>query len=307
MNYNGDEYFYIKNLQGDIIEIVDASGNTVARYRYDAWGNNIIDPWDSGLGIADINPYRYRSYRYDSETGLYYLNARYYDSSIGRFISADSINYLDPSSEQGLNLYAYGNNNPVMMIDPNGNFAWLIFAAIILFTPVGGTALQIAASTLSYVGMVVASIWDREIREDMNAIGWNPFNTNESSTLSSNKVSFYKGVPVFRFSFGERSGSFGAIFLTKDSGIDTLRHERGHNWQLMMMGIGTYGLMIGLPSAFEWSTRSYYERPWEITADVFGDVRGRTHTQSDINRGYWYLGVSSFFGPVGYFFLFGEY
>ena len=51
MNYNGDEYFYIKNLQGDIIEIVDASGYTVARYRYDAWGNNIIDPWDSGLGM----------------------------------------------------------------------------------------------------------------------------------------------------------------------------------------------------------------------------------------------------------------
>ena len=122
MNYNGDEYFYIKNLQGDIIEIVDASGYAVARYRYDTWGNNIIDPWDSGLGIANINPHRYRSYRLDLETGLYYLNARYYDPSIGRFISADSINYLDPSSEQGLNLYAYGNNNPVMYMDNTGNF-----------------------------------------------------------------------------------------------------------------------------------------------------------------------------------------
>jgi len=136
MNYNGDEYFYIKNLQGDIIEIVDASGNTVARYLYDAWGNNIIDPWDSGLGIADINPYRYRSYRLDSETGLYYLNSRYYDPSIGRFMSADSINYLDPSSGQGLNLYAYCGNNPVMYTDPSGNLL-LTFAATIGLAIIG--------------------------------------------------------------------------------------------------------------------------------------------------------------------------
>jgi RHS repeat-associated protein len=119
MNYQGDEYFYVKNLQGDVIEIVDSSGNAVARYRYDAWGN-IVYLWDSGLGIADMNPYRYRSYRLDTETGLYYLNSRYYDPSIGRFISADSINYLDPSSGQGLNLYAYCGNNPVMYTDISG-------------------------------------------------------------------------------------------------------------------------------------------------------------------------------------------
>lgn len=88
---------------------------------------------------------------------------------------------------------------------------------------------------------------------------------------------------------------------------DEVRHERGHNWQLMMMGIANYGLMIGLPSWREWSKRKYYERPWEITADVFGGVTSRPHSQADINRGYWYLGVSSLLGPLGYFFLFGEY
>jgi RHS repeat-associated protein len=125
-NYQGNEYFYIKNLQGDIIKIIDATGNTVATYRYDAWGN-IIDSWDSNIGIGSLNPYRYRSYRYDTETGLYYLNARYYDPSIGRSISADSISYLDPSSEQGLNLYAYCNNNPVMYLDSTGHFWETIF------------------------------------------------------------------------------------------------------------------------------------------------------------------------------------
>ena len=216
-----------------------------------------------------------------------------------------------------MNLYCYCFNDPVNYIDPDGHFPWLILAALLLFTPVGGTALQVATSTLSYVGMAVASIFDEDIRNDMNAIGWNPFNTDESATLNSSKVSFYKGVPVFRTNM-ERSGSFGAIFLRRTwkdkNGIshkltdpDELRHERGHNWQLMMMGIANYGLMIGLPSWQEWSNRPYYERPWEITADVFGGVTGRTHSQADINRRYWYLGVSSLLGPLGYFFLFGEY
>ena len=197
-----------------------------------------------------------------------------------------------------------------MNVDPEGNFPGLILAvaaAVLLFTPVGGTALQIATTTLCYAGIAVASIFNEDIRNDMDAISWNPFNSNETLTLRSRKVSFYKGVPVFRTATGGRSGSFGAIFLTKGSGIDTLRHERGHNWQLMLMGIANYGLMIGLPSAFEWSTRTYYDRPWEITADILGGVTKRTHLQKDISRGYWYLGVSSLFGLLGYIFLLGEY
>ena len=150
LNYLGDEYFYIKNLQGDIIEIVDASGTSVAKYRYDAWGN-IIYQWDSGLGIANANPYRYRSYRLDSGTGLYYLNARYYDPSIGRFISADSINYLDPSSGQGLNLYAYCGNNPVMYVDISGEFPILI-TLIVTGLIVGGGSQYLANSLNGKVG-----------------------------------------------------------------------------------------------------------------------------------------------------------
>lgn len=122
MNYLNNEYFYIKNMQGDIIRMVDKDGETVAEYRYDAWGNIV---YRSGL-VSDINPYRYRGYRFDLETGLYYLNSRYYDSSIGRFISADSINYLNPSSSSGLNLYAYCESNPVMNIDRDGH-SWESF------------------------------------------------------------------------------------------------------------------------------------------------------------------------------------
>ena len=119
MNYLGEEYFYIKNMQGDILELINSNGHAVAKYSYDAWGN-IIYQYDDGSNVSNINPYRYRGYRYDDETGYYYLNSRYYDPSIARFVSADSINYLDPSSSAGLNLYAYCNNNPVMYLDSDG-------------------------------------------------------------------------------------------------------------------------------------------------------------------------------------------
>jgi len=189
------------------------------------------------------------------------------------------VSYLDPSSANGLNLFAYCGNNPVMYADPEGNFPWLILAAVLLFTPVGGTALQVVTSVVSYAGMAVASIFDEDIRNDMNAIGWNPFNTEESATLNSSKVSFYKGVPLFRTASGGRSGSFGAIFLTKGSVVDDLRHERGHNWQLMMMGIGTYGFTVGIPSPLKlgpWDkSGKYYYAPWETMADILGGVTHR--------------------------------
>ena len=174
-------------------------------------------------------------------------------------------------------------------------------SAVLLFTPAGGTALQVATSALSYVGMAVASIFDEDIRNDMNAIGWNPFNTDESATLNSSKVSFYKGVPVFRTDAGGRSGSFGAIFLTKGSGIDDLRHERGHNWQLMMMGIGTYGFTVGIASLLKlggWdSSNNYYGAPWETMADILGGVKGRTHSKSEIANAWRYYVVSTLAFP----------
>ena len=121
--YNGSLYYYRKNLQGDIIEIVDEDGNEAGRYTYDAWGNCSV----SGSGVMSANPFRYRGYYWDGEAGLYYLNTRWYDPEVGRFISPDSINYLDPESLNGLNLYAYCLNNPVMYSDPYGTSWWTDF------------------------------------------------------------------------------------------------------------------------------------------------------------------------------------
>ncbi len=114
--YNGTVYYYVTNLQGDVLRIVDTSGNVVATYQYDPYGKVI-----SATGnLAEINPLRYRGYYYDSETGFYYLQSRYYDPTICRFINADS--YV--STGQGIigcNMFAYCGNNPANYQDNGGD------------------------------------------------------------------------------------------------------------------------------------------------------------------------------------------
>ena len=102
----------------------------MVKYVYDAWGNHAVlnsDGSDCESGIGILNPFRYRGYFYDIETGLYYLQTRYYDPEVGRFISPDSIDYADPETINGLNLYAYCGNNPIMYVDPSGHFAITTF------------------------------------------------------------------------------------------------------------------------------------------------------------------------------------
>ena len=105
-------FYYRRNIQGDVIAIYNASGNRVAEYAYDAFGNcKIVN--SSNNDLANNNPIRYRGYYYDTESGLYYLNARYYNPLWRRFISPDSTEYLDPQTINGLNQYAYCNNDPI--------------------------------------------------------------------------------------------------------------------------------------------------------------------------------------------------
>ena len=128
--YNGEEYYYIKNVQNDIVAIADKNGTVVANYYYDAWGN--ITQITGNTALAQTNPLRYRSYYYDSETGLYYVSSRYYDPEIGRWINAD--NQLTTGNDMtGMNLFAYCGNNPVNRIDPTGEawWHWALGAAIV--------------------------------------------------------------------------------------------------------------------------------------------------------------------------------
>ena len=108
-------YYYVLNLQGDVVKLIQANGHVVAQYTYDAWGYIL----SSGGNLAEINPLRYRGYYYDSETGFYYLQSRYYDPVNRRFINADGL-ISSNWSFSGLNMFAYCENDPVGRSDPSG-------------------------------------------------------------------------------------------------------------------------------------------------------------------------------------------
>ena len=126
-NYNGTDYYFRKNLQGDVTEIYTSAGAKVASYAYDAWGKVLAVNNDTDDNIGDLNPIRYRGYYYDVEIGMYYLQSRYYDAGVGRFINADDHSMLN--IELGFlsnNLFAYCDNNPIMNSDPMGLAKWWI-------------------------------------------------------------------------------------------------------------------------------------------------------------------------------------
>ena len=126
-------YFYVKNLQGDVIRIIDLAGTEVASYVYDAWGN--IKDTKGEPTIREINPIRYRGYVYDTETSLYYLQSRYYDPFTGRFLNADIYCDTNTGTSLSANMFAYCENNPVNYLDPNGYVALvddLVYALIAL-------------------------------------------------------------------------------------------------------------------------------------------------------------------------------
>ena len=133
-------YYYILNLQGDVVQIIDANGVMQAEYIYSPWGEIISAEGD----LAEINPLRYRGYYYDSETGFYYLQSRYYDPENHRFINADTYASTDSSDAIACNMFAYCGNNPVMLGDKDGEFAdW--FVRVVVGAAVGVVTGAISA------------------------------------------------------------------------------------------------------------------------------------------------------------------
>ena len=138
VNYNGTEYYYLRNGQNDVVGLIDGNGNTVVEYTYDAWGKLLTTTGTCASTLGVDNPIRYRGYYYDEETGLYYLQSRYYDPETCRFINADDEMFLGFNGNvTSFNLLAYCNNDPINMSDPSGfagryNIKWLGAAIDIL-------------------------------------------------------------------------------------------------------------------------------------------------------------------------------
>ena len=177
----GKHYFYQRNLQNDIIALVDEAGDTVVNYTYDSWGKVLSITGSRKDTIGQLNPFRYRGYYYDKETGMYYLKSRYYDPEIRRFISSDAVTILAASTEtlHNRNLYTYCNQNPLTRSDSNGNLwtavAGAVGAAISLAdqlivqkkemswkvaaqVAVDGISAAVGASAVGVIGQIVTNV-----------------------------------------------------------------------------------------------------------------------------------------------------
>ena len=122
-----NEYFYIRDILGNILGIIDQEGNVVVYYKYDVYGNLILKDVKIDNLASRYNPFIYKGYYYDVETGLFWLSSRYYSPELCRFISPDDVGYLDPSSINGLNLYSYCMNDPINYADPSGHWVETVF------------------------------------------------------------------------------------------------------------------------------------------------------------------------------------
>ena len=176
-------YYYVLNLQGDVVKLVDVSGAEVASYEYDAWGGVLSVDGD----MAGINPLRYRGYYHDSETGFYYLQSRYYDPAMHRFINADSY----ASTGQGFigtNMFAYCHNSPVAFYDTEGNMATeATIAATNWWNPIGWIAGGILVVEVVVVVVAISEEIDSESAIESHEISEKQANEEPTPTVSSSK------------------------------------------------------------------------------------------------------------------------
>ena len=158
-NCNNENYYYVRDLTGCIIKIINEEKVIVHEYCYDAYGN-IINQYGS---LSNINSIIYKGYYYDAETNLFLVSSRYYSPELCRWISPDDIEYLDPESVNGLNLYCYCGNDPVNRYDVNGNFWDYVLDAVFIvaglydfikdpsWSKAGWLALDIGLAVLPFI------------------------------------------------------------------------------------------------------------------------------------------------------------
>ena len=151
VEFNGLKYGYILNLQGDVVGLMDSTGTEVVRYTYDAWGKLLRTTGTMFSSLGYFNPFRYRGYIYDEETGMYYLRSRYYNPEFGRFINADAYSVPAQFCETltNKNLYAYCNNNPIYQVDSSGLFG--LFAGMVVGFCVGFFVGGIVSAVSQYI------------------------------------------------------------------------------------------------------------------------------------------------------------
>lgn len=207
--YNATVYFYVKDSLNNVIAIYDQNNNQICRYVYTAYGNhNIVWSTESNHQIALLNPFRFRSYYFDRETNLYYLKSRYYDPETCRFISMDDLAFLNPNKINGVNLYCYCLNNPVMYSDVNGCSAewweWaqgigriitgaiaLVAGVLVIASGIAGASMLVIASITILAGALTVN---NGVADTIgNATGYN-YMSDGLFQGNSNAYGWYSGI-----------------------------------------------------------------------------------------------------------------
>ena len=295
-----DAYWFERNLHGDVVAIYNNSNTKLASYIYDAWGNHTVTYHNGGGSLTAIvnNPIRYRGYYYDIDLGLYYIQSRYYDSNIGRFINADGVISGANGSLHGFNLYAYCFNNPVLLTDSSGGWPqWLLNVGAFISN-------NITAPSVAFVGSAERVV--KNIIEDIS--NYDTGNKSEDVVFSANYFSSYYGVLVVRKPF-EGSFSFGFIALSdvawKNESKNMLKHEYGHTRQLENMGWGSYIVDVAIPSLtiallrkMEKLPYDYYTYPWEAEANSLVKIEIKEKDKSPLPPG----GYTSYWDLIPLFF-----
>lgn len=221
-------YYYIYNLQGDVIALADGdTGKFVAKYTYDAWGKCVSIENAAGFTVGSENPFRFKGYYYDSETGLYYLNSRYYSPETGRFVNADSFLTTDIADALSANMFVYCKNNPVCNADISGEETVSIFVdlnATLLIGACIGFGVSFDDSGSIAIQWYYSHPFDAETASiGLVDIGISAqFQVTECETVDDlNGISSSSG-----FSVG--SGLYAGIDVTSNKGsVDTVKKTKG--------------------------------------------------------------------------------
>ena len=262
VNYNGTEYFYLRNGQNDVVGLMDANGNRVVEYTYDAWGKLISTTGTLASTLGADNPFRYRGYYYDTETGFYYLMTRYYDPEVCRFISADV--YM--STGQGVlggNMWAYCANNPAIRYDDQGRLLDTIFDIVSLGFSIAEVIAN-PADPWAWLGLV-GDIVDlvpivSGVGEATKAIGATVKVANAADT-ATDTIKIVKAVDLSEDAVDAARSLDRVNGFTKSTRGSGIRIHRGYKNADNFPSIGKeYGRIKGIrPDYIDFDTRTIYE------------------------------------------------